>query len=384
MTAEFSPADHLPDDLLARIRDRADAVDRDNVFPADDLADLRDAGYLRVLVPREFGGAGLPLERVGALQQRLAAASPATALAVNMHLVWTAVAKIMGDRGDDALSFVQEGAAHGKLYAFGISEAGNDLVLFDSTTLAKKTPHGGYAFTGTKIFTSLAPAWDVLGVHGRDDNGPDGPRLVFAFLDRSNSVVTHDDWDTIGMRGTQSRTTTLTHAEAAPERVVRVIDPANGPDPLQFAIFAAFELLLASVYVGIARRSLELARDAAQGRVSSKTGLPRSEDPVLRDRVGALAIALDGLALELRTLTRDVDERVAHGREWFPLLSGMKHRATSGAARIVDDAAALAGGGSFRNGSELARLVRDVRAGGYHPSSRESARQAAAAIWLDD
>lgn len=183
MTADFDPSAHLPDDLLERIRSRAAQVDRDNVFPSDDLDELRDAGYLAMLVPREKGGAGVTLAQAGALQQRLAGAAPATALAINMHLVWTAVAAILRDRGDDALSLVEDRAARGDVFAFGISEAGNDLVLFGSTTEAAPRD-GGYDLTGTKIFTSLAPVWDVLGVHGLDTTDPDHPRLVFAFLER--------------------------------------------------------------------------------------------------------------------------------------------------------------------------------------------------------
>jgi alkylation response protein AidB-like acyl-CoA dehydrogenase len=54
------------------------------------------------------------------------------------------------------------------VFAFGISEAGNDLVLFGSDTVAEPRPDGSYAFTGTKIFTSLAPVWTQLGLHGLD------------------------------------------------------------------------------------------------------------------------------------------------------------------------------------------------------------------------
>ncbi|WP_156761007.1 acyl-CoA dehydrogenase family protein [Microbacterium karelineae] len=383
MAADFDPAAHLPDDLLERVRARAADVDRDNVFPHADLAELQDCGYLRILVPADRGGAGLSLAQASALQQRLAAAAPATALAVNMHLVWTAVARILRDRGDDALAFVQEGAADGEILAFGISEAGGDAVLFDSDTSATATADGGYAFTGTKIFTSLAPVWTSLGVHGRDDTDPDHPRLVFAFLPRDERVVTRDDWDTLGMRGTQSRTTELNGASATADRIVRVIDPADGVDPLQFAIFAAFELLVASVYAGIGRRALQLASEAVTGRVSKKTGKRRGEDPVVRARIGDMAIAHDGILLELAALTRDIDDVVDHGARWLPLLSGMKHRAVTTAQRIVDDAATSAGGGGFRSAHELSRLVRDVRAGTFHPSSPDSARQAAAAAWLD-
>ena len=56
--------------------------DRENTFPDDDFAELRDAGYLSILVPTELGGAGLGLPEASELQQRLAGASPATALAI--------------------------------------------------------------------------------------------------------------------------------------------------------------------------------------------------------------------------------------------------------------------------------------------------------------
>lgn len=124
----------LGDELLARIRGRAAGYDRENAFFTEDLADLTEAGYLRALVPVRFGGLGLSLQQVAREQIRLAAHAPATALAVNMHLVWTGVARALLDRGDDSLSFLLEGAARGDVLGFGVSEPGNDLVLFGSTT----------------------------------------------------------------------------------------------------------------------------------------------------------------------------------------------------------------------------------------------------------
>ncbi|MBC7760969.1 MAG: acyl-CoA dehydrogenase, partial [Candidatus Saccharibacteria bacterium] len=93
----------LPVELLARIHERAPGYDRDNVFFTEDLEELVSAGYLRALVPESFGGLGLSLQQVAHHQVRLAMAAPATALAVNMHLVWTGVAKTLHDRGDDSL-----------------------------------------------------------------------------------------------------------------------------------------------------------------------------------------------------------------------------------------------------------------------------------------
>lgn len=378
----FDPAAYLSDELLERIRSRASAVDAENRFPDEDLAELRDAGYLAILVPRELGGAGLGLAEASVLQQRLAGASPATALAINMHLVWTGVAKVFGDRGIPGLEFVQRGAVAGEVFAFGISEAGNDLVLFGSDTAAVPQPDGGYAFTGTKIFTSLGPVWTQLGLHGLDTTSPDGPQMVYAFVPRTDAVATRDDWDTVGMRGTQSRTTELHGAVAPADRVVRRVAPGPNPDPIVFGIFSVFEILLASVYTGVARRALDLAVETAKKRTSKKTGLAYSDDPDIRWRIAEMALAYDALPPQIASLAGDVDAQVEHGALWFAKLSGLKHRAVVAAKQIVDEAMLVAGGSSYFTRSELSRLYRDVLAGMFHPSDPESAHSTVAAAWL--
>jgi alkylation response protein AidB-like acyl-CoA dehydrogenase len=380
--SDFDPAAYLPDDLLERIRDRAPVHDRENTFPQEDLDELRSAGYLSILVPTDRGGAGLSLSQAAVLQQRLAGAAPATALAINMHLVWTGVAKVFSDRGVPGLEFVQDGAVTGEVFAFGISEGGNDLVLFGSDTEALPDRDGGYAFTGTKIFTSLAPVWTRLGLHGLDTTSVDAPKLVFAFIERTDAVVTGDDWDTLGMRATQSRTTRLNGAVADAAHVVRRIDPGPNPDPIVFGIFSVFEILLASVYTGIARRALDLAVLAAGKRRSKKTGAAYSQDPDIRWRIADMALAYDALPPQIAALAGDVDDRVDHGARWFTLLSGVKHRAITMAKRVVDDAMLVAGGGSYFSADELSRLYRDVLAGAFHPSDPESAHATAASAWL--
>ncbi|MDE0547062.1 acyl-CoA dehydrogenase family protein [Microbacterium sp. C7(2022)] len=386
MTARFDPTEYLSDELLARIHARAAVHDRDNTFPDADLDELRDAGYLSILVPQEMGGAGLGLAEASVLQQRLAGAAPATALAINMHLVWTGVAKVLADRGIDDLRFVQAGAAAGDVFAFGISEAGNDLVLFGSDTDATPHPDGSYTFHGTKIFTSLAPVWTYLGLHGLDTTSPDAPRMVYAFVPRTEvadgRIVIADDWDTLGMRGTQSRTTRLQGAIAPADRVVRRIEPGANPDPIVFGIFSVFEILLASVYTGIARRALDVAVTTAHSRRSKKSGKTYSQDPDIRWRIADMALRYDALPPQIDALCRDLDSGVDRGAQWFAALSGVKHRAVTAAKAIVDDAVLVAGGSSYFAGAELGRLYRDVLAGMFHPSDPESAHSTVAAAWL--
>ncbi|UZX03440.1 acyl-CoA dehydrogenase [Arthrobacter sp. CDRTa11] len=381
----MTPEEILPQALLERIRGRAAGYDRDNAFFHEDLAELAAAGYLKLFVPAADGGAGLGLEAAAQCQRRLATAAPATALAVNMHLVWTGVAHVLAERGDHSLDFVLKEAANGEIFAFGNSEAGNDSVLFDSRTVATPLPGGGYRFTGAKIFTSLSPAWTRLGIFGKDEGARGGEgELIHGFITRETPGYTIlDDWNTLGMRASQSNTTVLNAAEVPADRIFRRLPVGPNADPLIFAIFACFESLLAAVYTGLGERALDLAVEAVKRRTSFKNGgRSYAQDPDIRWKVAEAAMAMDNLYPQLLMVTRDVDSRVDHGPQWFPKLVGLKINATETARRVVDLAIRVSGGSSYFQGSELERLYRDVLAGMFHPSDDESAHNTVANAWL--
>lgn len=375
----------LSDELLAGIRSRAAGYDQSNAFFTDDLNELVAAGYLRALVPVKFGGLGRTRQQTVRDQTRLAAHAPATALAVNMHLVWTGVAASLHAQGDHSLDFLLEEAGRDEIFGFGVSEPGNDLVMFGSTTDARPQPDGGYRFTGTKVFTSLSPAWTRLGTLGLDSSNPAAPMIVWAFLDRADAGIrVKDDWNTLGMRASQSQSTVLEGALARPDRVVRRLPVGPNGDPLVAGIFANFEILLAAVYTGIGQRALELAVAGAKRRTSLKhEGRSHAQDPVERWRVGDLVIAMDGIYPQLDALARMVDEQTWQvGPAWFAQLSGLKYRATQNAKFVVDTAVQVAGGSAYNASAELARLYRDVLAGFFHPSDADSAHATAAASVL--
>ena len=371
--------------MLEQFRARAAGYDAENVFFDEDLAALKATGYLAAVVPEGLGGSGLSLEELVIAQRRLAAHAPATALGVNMHLVWVQVARFLHDRASGAggaggnLNWVLREAVQGEVFAFGISEAGNDAVLMDARSSA--TPHsdGGYEVTGTKIFTTLSPVWTRLGVHARCEVPGLDPQLVFGFVRRdradnanliSGSISHPGTWNPLGMRATQSYTTQLSGVRISEADIAATITPFDGSDPLILAIFSSFSILTAAVYAGIADRALELATDAANRVVPQLGGpdAPRLEDPdtaaKLSDAVLAHRRSLDVLTL----LARDVDERRSRD-DWFLALADARNQVTDEARAAVDLAMRLVGARGFQADSELARLYRDVLAGLFHPSS---------------
>lgn len=374
----------LPDDLLETLRERAAQHDAENSFAHDDLADLQERGYLALFVPEEMGGAGLTLHEVTRLQQRLAGAAPGTALAINMHLMTTGVVHAMRARGDHSLDWVLEEAAAGEVFAFGISEPANDWVLQGSDTKAVPQSDGGYRLSGVKIFTSLSPVWSRLIVHGLDESDPEDPRLVYGFVERTaDGITVSDDWDVLGMRASHSRATILEDVRMEPHRVARAIDPGPVPDLLTFAITSNFQLLVAAVYAGVARRALEAGAQALRQRRSAKKGVSMAEVPESRVRLADAHLDLVPVLGHLDACARDFDEVVDHGAGWPQRLVAARIHAAR-AARACAEAALLSSGGrGFGNDHELSRLLRDATAGLFHPPSEDAARPMYAAALLD-
>lgn len=375
---------YLPDEFLEELRERAAVYDRENRFFDEDLAALRARGYLDLFVPQEFGGPGLSLSEVSRLQQRLASAAPATALGVNMHLMCVGVAKAMLDRGDRSLARVFEEAMAGEIFAFGISEPSNDWVLNGSNTVAEGQEDGGYRLTGVKIFTSLSPVWTRLIVHGLDESGEE-PTLVYGFLQRDDEgIAVSDDWDVLGMRASHSRATILRGARMAPDRVVRRIPAGPDPDLFTFAIAANFQLLVGSVYAGLARRALVVAAEGLHSRSSAKAGASFAEVPEPRARLAAAHLAVVAAEAQLEAHTRDVDELANHGQAWALRLVSARIAAVEAAREAAEVALSCAGGRGYGNSHEASRLFRDANAGVYHPPGVDAALPLFAAALLDE
>lgn len=363
-TVDYSAQSVLTNAALAAFRERAVGYDQANEFFFEDLEQLRGLGYLK---PRS-------LPQMLHDQRLLAAHAPATALGVGMHLTWMGVARDMVAAGHPELQWVLDDGEEGELFAFGVSERGNDRVLSDSVTTVEATDDG-FAFFGTKIFVSLSPAWTRLSLLGRLDD-----EIVHGFITRDQEGWSQTpDWDTLGMRATQSYTTHLDGVVVQHDRVARRLPVGQNQDAFTVAIFQNFLLLVSSVYAGIADRALELSVEAAHHKTNSlDAGRSGAADPDLRWRVADAAIAVDALGPQLAAYAEIVDQKSTPPDHWFRLLSGVKHTSVETARRVVDQAMRVAGGSGYRTSHELSRLQRDVLAGIYHPSDTEAVHQTVA------
>ena len=367
----------LPTDMLERFRARAGELDRTNTYFHDDLAELREIGYLAAAVPAEFGGWGYSLADMVASQRRLARYAPATALAMTMHTYWVGMAVQLHGWGDSSLDWVFQVALDGDVIAAGHAETGNDIPVLLSTCKAERV-EGGYVLTGRKQFGSNGPVWKWLGAHAMDVDAPGGPQVVHAFVERNSPGVTVvETWNTMGMRATQSHDTVLDGVFVPDVRIGCVTPAGDGTDPFVVALAMWPLPLIATVYVGIAERALDLAVSGAQRKTSIAVERGAyAYHPMIQHQIAEMYLELDAAGA---TVDRFADEWVAgtdHGDAWVPKVYSMKWRAVEAAKKVLDIALDVSGGGGMFKGNELERLYRDVRCGGFHPGNDAIAHEA--------
>ena len=105
---------------------------------------------------------------------------------------------------------------------------------------------GGYRFYGHRHFGSLSPVWDWLNTYGVDTSDPNDPKMVFAVMSRDTPgyrIV--ENWDTLGMRATQSHDTILEGAFVPDRYVQRIGKPGfAGADDFILTLFGMFQAIV--------------------------------------------------------------------------------------------------------------------------------------------
>lgn len=182
-----------------------------------------------------------------------------------------------------------------------------------------------------------------------------------------------ETWDTLGMRATQSHDTILDGVFVPDARIGRVVPAGDASDPFIVAMAMWPLSLIATVYLGVADRALELA--VSDARRKSSIAIERGAyayNPRVQHQIAEMFLELDAAAA---TVDRFVDDWVAgadHDEAWVPKVYSMKWRAVEASKRVVDVALDVTGGAGMFRSNELERLYRDVRCGGSTPATTRS------------
>jgi alkylation response protein AidB-like acyl-CoA dehydrogenase len=248
--------------------------------------------------------------------------------------------------------------------------------LDDALVRAVPQPDGSYRITGRKVFTSLTPVWDHIGVHARDDSDPHNPVIVHTFVSRNDpGVRVEETWDALGVRATASHDTVFDHAFAEAHKTIAV-QPIY-PDYVGL-LLSWYLPLLSSVYFGIDRRALDLAILGALTRTSLREGVAlHAQKPAVQRQIAQAEIKLEAASALVEAATRP------EPGAWQALRAlAAKEFATTTAREVVDIAVQVVAASSVSKRHELERLYRDVRTGSLHPPNTDAVLEAIGAVAL--
>lgn len=357
---------------------RAAHYDANNLFFQEDFDELKEAGYLLIAVPKEFGGYGMQMDEVEVLTRKLAYHAAPTALGLNMHIYWTGLISDLYRNGDSSMNWVLEEAGNGKVFAAGHGESGNDIPVLYSTSKAEKVD-GGYKFTGHKMFGSLSPVWDYMGLHGQDNSDPENPMIIHAFLPRDfENFEIKKTWDNVmGMRATRSDDTLLNGVIIPDKYIVRKV-PAGfkGIDGFVLGIFSWALIGFGNIYYAIAQRVVDMVLETVHKKKSISLGRPSmAYHSGIQHDIAEIILELEGIGPHLDTTAREWTEGKDYGAAWGVKIFAAKCHAVEGSWRIVDKAMDIMGGYGISRKSGFERLYRDARLGRIHPSNSYITRE---------
>lgn len=357
---------------------RAAHYDANNLFFQEDFDELKEAGYLLIAVPKEFGGYGMQMDEVEVLTRKLAYHAAPTALGLNMHIYWTGLISDLYRNGDSSMNWVLEEAGNGKVFAAGHGESGNDIPVLYSTSKAEKVD-GGYKFTGHKMFGSLSPVWDYMGLHGQDNSDPENPMIIHAFLPRDfENFEIKKTWDNVmGMRATRSDDTLLNGVIIPDKYIVRKVSAGfKGIDGFVLGIFSWALIGFGNIYYAIAQRVVDMVLETVHKKKSISLGRPSmAYHSGIQHDIAEIILELEGIGPHLDTIAREWTEGKEYGAAWGVKIFAAKSHAVEGSWGIVDKAMDIMGGYGISRKSGFERLYRDARLGRIHPSNSYITRE---------
>ncbi len=357
----------LADDLAATIAPRAAAYDRDNTFPFEDFADLKNAGYLALTVPEADGGMGANLGEFVRAQGRLALGNGATALSSTMSLSTIGREAQFHAWPERIRARVFTGAVRDGATVNSVAtepELGSPSRGGRPNTTARQV-EGGWLINGRKTWSTLSPILTFFlvfaAIEGSDETGD------FLAMRGARGLSVIETWDSLGMRATGSHDVLLEDVFVPDADVVRVGGMRKGADPGATDHRAWGALAVSGTYLGVAEAARNVAVRYATDRAPTSLGKPIATLPAIQSKIGTIDIAL----LTARSLLWPVADEwdVSTGRRpgFAGRVAAAKMTATNTAVRVVDRAMRVVGGESLTKDLPLERYYRDVRAGLHNP-----------------
>ena len=348
---------------------RADGAEGDTLMRLTDRSAkrLRDAGVIRLLQPKEFGGLEAHPREFAETAMAIGAMDGATG--------W--VSGIVGVHPWEMAFF--DPKAQEEVWG----ENPDTWIASPYAPMGVATPvDGGYILNGRWSFSSGTDHcdWVMIGaaVGDKDGNRLSPPQSLHVLLPRSDYRIDHESWNVVGLRGTGSKDLIVENAflpEYRTLRAERVMggvawqDAGRDETLYKFPFSCIFPLGITSSLIGIAEGALNCYIESQRERVTV-SGTAIKQDPYVLSALGGAAaeIAASRAAI-LDTVDRFWDMTEKGIEVTFEQRAIGRRTQTAAAWRAVaavDEIFSRAGGGALQLSNPLQRFWRDAHAGLSH------------------
>jgi alkylation response protein AidB-like acyl-CoA dehydrogenase len=347
--------------VAKHFKERARIHDENVTFPVENINELKDIGYFKLTIPKEYGGDGISLTEMLTHQETIAKYDGATALSVGWHM---GIIMEIGENHvwdeDKYKAVVNEVINQGALVNNIASEpaTGSPTRGGQPETIAHKTENG-WVINGHKTFATLAPVLKYAIVSATLE----GIDTIANFLiDTSLEGVEMDEtWNSVAMRASGSHDFYFKDVHVNDSDLVAYRDGSERAP-------AGWMLHIPVCYLGIARAAQEAAVKFAKEYSPNSIKGTISELPNVQSKLGEIELRILEAERFLYSVSREWDENDKdHRMTMGSLLGAVKVSVVNKAIEAIDLAMRVVGAKSLSEDNELQRHYRNVRAGLHNP-----------------
>ena len=332
---------------------RAAEIDHRNEYPADLVKKAAELDLMGIVVPSEYGGAGLDHVCFAIFVEEIAAVSGTLAVILDVHTsVGTEPILYFGSE-EQKQAYLPALARGEKLGAFALTEpdSGSDAAALTSTAVRR---NGDYVLNGTKTFITNMEVADVYIVMARTGEAR-GARGISAFIVEKGmpGLRFGAPMHKMGLRGSPTGELILEDVRVPAGNLL-----GKEGEGFKVAMKAldSGRIGISAQAVGLARGSLDLAVEYVRER--RQFNQPISSFEGIQFMIADLATATDAA----RLMTWEAASACDRGAPFTHLASMAKLMATDTAMRVTTDAVQLFGGYGYIKEFPVERFMRDAKA----------------------